>query len=225
MMARGVSSWLILVSLVTVGFAQEAPVSTIETEGAATLHTPPTYAEFWLHAEAKGATALEAVERLLKFEPRLRADLETRELAPASLSFTGVAIPNIQEKKAGISAQLVFNLANFANAEDAPQQLAVLCDKLTALAGALQCRVQGPELGTHDRESIEAGAISQAVETAYPAAQAAAQLMNASLSAVGKLTIESLIWNSAPDIKATQPDVRCLTCTAKVKVTYTFGAP
>jgi uncharacterized protein YggE len=208
-----------------VGLAQEPNLASIESEGVGTVHTVPTYAEFWLEARAQGATVNEAVEAVLTFEPRLREALEARELKPTTLSMTGVAVPDVQAREAKVSAQVVFSLPSQAGAEDAPIQFATLCDAMQALAADLKCAVTGPRLGVSDKEAIEAAAVSKATEAAYPAAQAAAELMNANLTAVGKLVIERIAWNEAPEVNASQPDLRGATCTATVRVTYTFGEP
>lgn len=223
-MLRIVSIVFVVIAFAAPGLAQELPVSTIESEAVASVSALPTYVEFWLHERTQGSTLTEAVANALEFEPALREEVKTRQLVPTSMDLSGVAIPDVQTKEAHISAQLRFSLVNINNADDGPRRFAALCDNVLTLAENLQCTVQGPELGVEDTESVEAAAIAQATENAYAPARAAAQLMNANVSAVMKLTIESITWNNAPETRATQPDIQSLTCTAKVKVSYLFGA-
>ena len=204
--------------------AQEVPVSTIETEGMAVVDTLPTYVEFWLHVSTSGESATEAVEAALRFEPALRKELQTREMTPSELSFTGIAIPDVGTKEANVSARLRFSASTFTATEDeGARQFAQLCDKIIALIGAFQhAKLEGPALGLADMQTIEDSAIARATEKAYPAAKAAALIMNGQIIAVDKVVVETVVWNKAPGVNATQPDIRRVSCTAKVRVTYTF---
>jgi len=204
-------------------FSQEGPVSTIATEGVAVVDTVPTYVEFWLHARRPGNTIAEATEAALQFESAVRKALQDAELTTTELSFTGIAIPDIKLKQAHVSARLRFGASTYSSAEEGPRLFAALCDKLTNLAAGLACTIEGPALSVDDKESIEDAAIASATEKAYAPAKAAAQVMNAQIIAVDQVSVESLTWNNAPGVSATQPDLRKLTCMAKVKVTYAFS--
>jgi hypothetical protein len=202
---------------------QEAPVSTIETEGVAVLDTAPMYAEFWLHAQPQGQTLAEAAEGALGFEPAIRKEIQARELTPSELTFSGVAIPSVQAKEARISVRIRFSASAFNSPTEGPRQFALLCDKIAALAAALSCKAEGPFLGVDDPESVEHAGVARATEKAYPAAKAAAQIMNGQIIAVDKVAVQDVTWNKAPGVNAAQPDIRRLTCTVRVKVQYVFA--
>jgi len=218
-----IASVLVMVTQ-TAGYGPEAPVSTIETEGVAVVDAVPTYVEFWLQARCQGNTIAEATEAALRFEPAVRKVLKDAELNTTALSFTGVAVPTVQRKEAHISARVRLSASTYMSAEEGPRLFALLCDKMTGLAGALSCTIEGPALGVDDKESIEAAAIGRATEKAYMPAKAAAQVMNGQIVAVDTVSVYSLVWNKAPDVLATQPDLKKLTCTATVKVTYAFSS-
>jgi uncharacterized protein YggE len=194
----------------------------IETEGVAVVDTAPTYVEFSLRAHATGATLVEAMDNALRFEPALRKELQTREMTPTDLAFSGVAIPSVTGKEAVISARLRFAASAFSSAEDGPRQFAALCDKIVALGATLSCAPEGPVLGVSDGAALEDAAVARATEKAYPAAKAAAQVMNGQIVAVDKVVVETVVWNNAPGATAPLPDIRRVACTGKVKVSYTF---
>ncbi len=203
--------------------AQEAPISTIDSEGVATVDAVPSYVEFWLHLQAKGGSVAEAVAKAVKFEPALRQEIQTRELAPTQLVFSSVAVPDLVAKEADISARLRFSAAPFTTTENGIAQFALLCDKIAALAGALECQPEGPTLGTEEAQSVQDTAISRAVEKAYAGGKAAAEVMSGQIIAVDHVAIGETVWNKAPGVSARQPDIRRLTCTARVQVTYAFA--
>ncbi len=215
-----------LVSLMVLSlaaFCQEGPVSTIETEGVATVDAVPGYVEFSLHAHCSAATLTEATEAALKFEPNVRKALQAAELTPTELAFTGVAVPDMSLKVAHISARLRYRASTYTSAEEGPRLFALLCDKVLNLAVGLSYEVEGPVLIVEDKEAIEDAAIARATEKAYTPAKAAAQVMSGQIIAVDKVVVQSLVWNKAPGVYATQPDLQKLTCTATVKVSYAFS--
>lgn len=213
---------LFLVS--TVSAQEAAPLSAIECDGAATVDTAPTYVEFWLHARSVGATFAEAATKTLTFEQSLRKELETRQLTFMDLSMSNLAIPNSLAREANISARLRFNAVPLSTGETGPQKFAELCDKVVDISNALGCAFSGPVLGTEDTTAVEEAAIARAIEKAYPSAKAAAQIMRGQIVAVDRVSVVDLTWNKAPDSQAVQPDIRRLTCTARVRVSYAFAA-
>ena len=216
----------VLVALVaapaTVG--QEAPLSLIESEGVATVDALPGYVDFWLHRRAEGETLAQATDAALEFQEQVREQLQTRHLKHMDLTFSDVAIPALDPKVAHVSARVRFNATSFSTAEEGPQQFAALCDTIIDLAAALKCAAEGPTLGATDADAVKEAAIARAIEKAYPAGKAAAQIMNGQVVAVDRVVILGTQWNAAPDTRATQPDIRRITCTAKVKVIYAFAA-
>lgn len=131
-------------------------------------------------------------------------------------------MPDVVNKEADISARLRFNAAPYTTAENGIAQFALLCDKIAALATTLECEPEGPTLGVDDTRAAEDAAIARAVEKAYTGGKAAAQVMNGQIVAVDHVSIEEILWNKAPGVSARQPDIRRLTCTARVRVTYAF---
>jgi len=212
-----------LMVLSLAAFCQEGPVSTIETEGVATVDAVPAYVEFSLHARCPAATLAEAAEAALQFEPNVRKALQAAELTPTELAFTGVAVPDISLKVARVSARLRYRANTYTSAEEGPRLFALLCDKMLNLAAGLSCGVEGPVLIVEDKEAIENAAIARATEKAYTPAKAAAQVMSGQIIAVDKVVVQSLVWNKAPGVNTTQPDLQKLTCTATVKVSYAFS--
>jgi len=216
----------VLVALVfaPVAVGQEVPLSLIESEGVATVDALPGHVDFWLHRRAEADTLSLATKDALELHDELREQLQTRNLKHMDLMFSDVAIPNLEPKVAHVSARIRFNATSFSTAEDGPQEFAALCDTIIELAAALKCTAEGPILGVTDADAVEEAAIARAIEKAYPAGKAAAQTMNGQVVAVDKVTILGTEWNASPDTKATQPDIRSMTCTTQVKVVYAFAA-
>ena len=205
-------------------FGQEAALqSTIETQGVATVDAVPAYVEFWIHAQFTGATLVEATSAAQPFESNVRKALQAAELAPTEITFTGIAVPDVNGHVARISVQVKFRASAYTGAEDGPRLFAGLCDKMATLASGLTCKIEGPTLTAEDKESIEDAAIARATEKAYVPAKAAAHVMNGQVTAVDKVTIEGAVWNKVPGVNAAQPDLQRLTCTATVRVSYAFS--
>jgi len=220
-----VARWVALVLVAAAPAAgQMGPVSTIQSTGTASVDVPPDHVDFWLHKEAGGATFVEAMQTVLQFGPVVRKTLAKQEVGAFDLTLSAPAIADIAVKGARVSAQIRFSMNPFSNRETGPEQFAGLCDKMAALAEALECYIEGPMLGVQDPGAVEQDATALATENALPVAQATAELMNAQISAVEHVIIEACAWNAAPDTRAPLPDVRRLTCTARVHVTYAFSA-
>ena len=214
---------VLLMVLSLAAFAQEGPVSTIETEGVATVDAVPAYVEFTLHARCGGETLAAAADAAIQFEPNVRKAIQAAELVPTEVAFTGVAVPNVTAKEAHVSGRLRFRANTYTSAAEGPRLFASLCDKMATLAGGLSSIIEGPVLIVEDKEAIEAAAIARATEKAYAPAKAAAQVMSGQIIAVDKVAVTSLVWNKVPGVNATQPDLQKLTCTATVKVSYAFS--
>ncbi|NIA16622.1 MAG: hypothetical protein GWP08_21435 [Nitrospiraceae bacterium] len=202
--------------------AQQTPV--IECESAATVDAMPTFVDFYLHLRATGDSLAEAAEAASTLKETLDGRLQAHQLSPSEVIFSGVAIPDANEQKAHASARLRFNASPFSTAEDGAKMFGGLCDTLAVVAKELGCMLEGPHLGTTDAQTVEEAAIARALEKAYPAGRAVAQTMNAQIYAVEKVEIRELVWNDAENIAATQPDIRLLTCTAKLRVSYSFAS-
>ena len=197
--------------------------TTIEAEGKATIDVAPTYVEFELQMKGEGATLLEATEKATALEPALRQQLQTLELTPTELVFSGMSMPSLEKKEAHLTCRLRLNMRDLLSTADAPRQFASLCDKVATLATATKATVVGPTLGIDDVQTVEDAAVARAVEKAYPRGRAAAQIMNGQIVAVETVNIQYVTWNTKSGPNESQPDLRRLVCTASVRVTYTFA--
>lgn len=204
---------------------QPAPMSTIESTGVATVEAAPDYVVFWFHRDASGTTFVEAIRTALELGPALRKELTNRQVGGYELNLSGPAIVDLGKTNARVSAWLRFSMNTFSNHETGPALFGALCDQMAQLGQSLACAVEGPSLIVDNPSAVEQSATTLAVENALPLAQAAATLMNAQIVAVDRLAIEPCSWNTDPETKATLPDMRRLTCTSHVRVTYSFVTP
>jgi len=195
----------------------------IESEGAATVDASPSYVEFWLHLKASSATIVEAVQGVSGLDASLRAAAADRELAPLSILVSSPAVASMDPPEAKASAQVLFDATRFANLETGPREFAGLCDKVAALAKSLDCTVEGPIFTVADPDVLEQNAVARAVENALPAAEGAAQVMGGYLALVENVEVTSVAWSPEADSRVPQPEIRRVSCTAKVRVVYSFA--
>jgi uncharacterized protein YggE len=203
--------------------AQEVSPPRIETEGVATIDAIPPYVEFWLHADTTGATCAEAMEHAMNVEPEVRKAIQEHNLSPTDIQFMGFSLPDVKSKEARVSGRLRFSMTSYTTPPDGPKLFAALCDEITVLAASVSCHVEGPILGVEDKDAVEDAAVGRATEKAYPTAKAAAQIMKAQVTSVDKVSVESIIWNTVAGVHATEPTLRRVTCTVRVRVSYTFA--
>jgi uncharacterized protein YggE len=108
----------------------------------------------------------------------------------------------------------------YKTAETGARQFAGLCDNLRAVAAQVGTSIDGPLLIVSDDDGIVRSAVTKATENAYPPAEAIARELNSNVYAVAAVTVESLVWNAAPEVRAAQPAIRQVSCTATVRVAY-----
>ncbi|MCX5758825.1 MAG: hypothetical protein NTU83_10045, partial [Candidatus Hydrogenedentes bacterium] len=125
--------------------AQEAHMSTIETEGVGEVDTIAAQVEFRINVQCQAPTTLEATDKALGFEPALRNALKTGELSPAESIFSNVVVASLQEpadapdtRTVRASVLLRFFAAPYVTGSDGPREFAVLCDRLADIAKSLQ---------------------------------------------------------------------------------------
>ncbi len=220
-----------IIAIVCLGAtAQEARVSTIETEGIGDVDTVAAQVEFCVNVQYRASTMLEATNKALEFEPALREALKTDELSPAESVFSNAVVASLQApddspdtRTVSASVRLRFYAAPYVTGAEGPREFAVLCDKLADIAKSLQGSVEGPTLLANDPEAAEQSAIVRATEKAYPAAKAIAGVMKGQIVAVDNVSVQSVTWNTIPRGDAPQPELRKLTCTAKIRVIYAFA--
>lgn len=224
--------WGLLACLCCIGITPptaaegDAP-PTIETEGSATITVAPDHVDFWLHKRISATSTTEAATQVRRFEPDLREQLKAHELEPSEVMISGTAIPDMDANEVQASARLRFTATKFADPKEGGIQFATLCDKVRALADAMNIPRgfrEGPFLGVADPGARERAVIVRAVEKAYPAAEAVAGAMRAHVVQVSSVRVEEVVWNQDPEWKGFRPDNRFLICTARVRVSYTFAA-
>lgn len=215
--------------LLIMGFANaqnQAPYAGggIESDGVATVESPPDYVEFWLHKTAQGATAAETVAAAALFETQLDDQIKTAEWpAPSSKEVSEMSFGDINRPAAKVSAHLTFSARPFANPKTGLADFAKLCDGMTALAKTLACTIEGPFFSVAAKSETEQAAVARAVEQALAPALGAAQVLKTRIESVDSVVVKEVVWNREPDTRAAQPQIRRVTCTARVHVKYLFS--
>lgn len=221
----GIGLWLALLAAAT-GFAQDqVPAGGyIESEGVATVDAAPDEVSFWLHKAATGASVAEAVYAASQFVVVLDAALEETELPePSSVEASDVALEDVNRAVANVSAEVTFASRAFLGAEGDVSAFGQLCQRVLDLAAKLDATVEGPVFAVHAREELVQSAVARAVEQALPAAMGAARVMRTRIDSVDTVEVREVVWNRDPESQAAQPQIRRVTCTARVKVRYLFG--
>jgi uncharacterized protein YggE len=198
-------------------------MSIIETEGSATVYAEPTRAEFWLHLAVTGESLAAAMADAEAYEEQVRAALEAAQLAPSEMTISAPAVTSVAEKQIRISAQLAFNLSNYANPDTGRQEFAVLCDNLAAVATQLEATIAGPQLELRDEDMLIRTAAAQATEDAYPAAEAIATALKSTIFAVETVSLSEVVWNQTPETQAPLPNFKAISCTVRVRVIYALA--
>jgi len=224
-MPRGLCAVLsILITATVEAVAQPEAPPLIENEGVGIIEIEPDYAEFWLTKKAAGDSFEEAAKLVSGFEEALKAKLEELELVPYSTAVSGVSIPDIEKKEAVVSARLRFSLSSMPGGEDRVAAYGKLCDDVTKLAAATGAVLEGPFLGYGDEQRIEQQAVARATENALYKADAVASIMQSQIIAVQHVEIREVSWDSTSERVDTVPDIRRISCEARVLVSYLYGA-
>lgn len=203
--------------------AQSAPRNTISSEGTATVDAAPNFAGFWLHKTVTGASMAEATRTATGWRGVLSERFKSWEGPPKSIEVSDVSIADATQPIVKLSAYIKFDASRFAAPDEGPQVFARLCDDLLAVAKEQGAQLEGPVLGLDAPETLEQAAVARAMEQALPPAAGAAAIMRTQIASVESVEILSIAWNRDFRSKAPQPQVRRVTCTARVKVTYTYG--
>lgn len=204
--------------------AQNDSLSTIDAAGEASVSTQPDYVDFWLTFRATANTFEESARKAVPFEENLTKALEKKELVPASVVVSGLSIPSMNVPEAVVSARVRVQLLRFSPDEDKGVAFGALCDTIAGIAKTLGCAVEGPELQSDERETLEQDAVARATENALYRADAIAALMDSEIYAVQSVSVLDVKWSSATGEKDTLPDLKRITCTARVKVVYRYAA-
>ncbi len=216
---------LVAIVTATAGAAQIAPgASTIQSTATATIDVVPDYVDFWLHRAVTADNFAMTMVEVLEFGPALRKAISKDKLAPSDQLIMAPSIADINSGQVSVSAKLRFNMSAYTDHEAGPRLFAALCDKILGLSEQLECSVEGPFLELDDRRSVEQTAQERAIENALAPAQSAAELMDAEIIAVDRIDMGDCVWNEDPARRTRLPTMRRLTCSARVRVTYTFAA-
>ena len=227
--------------------AQEAAVSYVEADGEATIFAPPTHVEFLATfgvqekaetepaaekpaettakpgekegapAGATNASATAAVDEAVR---AFRKALNEFDVHPVDFEVSTPTVRNAAKAEASATARMRFSLAGFANPDTGPAQFADLCDKLAALAKSNHAVLAGPEFEVEDKETVQRSAVTQAIANAYPIADALALALSSRISAVEVAKVTDITWNKPLRETAIEPNLKQVSCTAKVHVTY-----
>lgn len=217
----------------TVAHTQDGPYGDIVVEnyqeptvysvGTATDAAVPDYVEFWLHCDSVGDTVKEAVAQARAFAEALPESVTERGLTPLELRVSRVAVPDANRARALVTGRIRLALGG-VDAEARADSFATSCEALRTLAAEHGASLEGPELGVTNPGPFERSAIGRAVENAYPHAEAATEVLGARIVAVQAVEVLDVRWNHDPEAKGAQPDIGRVTCTARVRLTYTYSA-
>lgn len=210
----------------TAAIAEPLSVSIIESEEEATIDIRPDYCEFLLNFKFVEGSFVEAAEKATTVDGILRTTLAEFKIVPLALEYSGLGISKQEQVKSeiNITAKLVLSLSGILNKEDAPKAFAALCDQVKKIAKAVNCIPTGPNLGVNDPTSYEAIAVIRATENAYPVAEALAASVDAEITALDKVTMESIKWETSIAVDNNEIATPKVACTAKVKVAYAFAS-
>ena len=224
---RGLSRWCAAIALLLAlpALAQQAPTPAVETLGQATVYTVPTFADFWIHFAGTGDDLPAAMEAALKFQANFRERMLADKLTPVQADYAPPAIPSTMEARVPVSIFLRFGLGAFSTSEEGASAFAALCQSIASLSSSLGGTAMGPMLDTTDRDTVINSAITAATENAYSAADAVARALNSAVQAVEVVQVLEASWSQPLESQAVEPNLRQLSCTAKVRVTYMLRAP
>lgn len=198
-------------------------VPVVEAVGKATAYATPTQVSFWLHRTIQKESLSESMEKALSLEDELRENLGKHELTPPLVEVLPPAITHMTENVVDVSAHLQFSMANYVAGRKGAERFAVLCGRVAALARELGCEAQGPLLEVDDRAKLVRAATIHATENAYAPASAVAEALKSNIYTVDTVQVLEVRWNEPLDSEATEPNIRQVSCTASVRVTYSLG--
>lgn len=240
---------LILLAISVAPFAapaQEPITSYVTATGEATVFAPPTHVTFHVKfsaalpepaaeaeetpkegtAEAPAPAAPEdptnaaVVARLNQATSDLRKALNDLDLHPVEFEATVPTVRAANTREVACVARLRFSLSGFSSPDTGPAQFADLCDKLTLVAQRGGATLQGPAFEVEDKESLQRNAVTQATTNAFPIGDAIALALSSRIDYVETVKVAEL----KIDENDTEPNLKQLSCTAKVEVTYAVHA-
>ncbi len=206
------------------GAQEELRVPVVESTGKATVYAPPATVSFWLHRTAREASMEGSMARAQALEKEVRAALTENELSPLLVEAIAPAVIHLTDNMVIASLHLQFSMTPYASPRSGPGQFARLCALVANMAKALECEAQGPLLEAGDESAMIKAATIQATENAYLPASGVAQALKSTIYAVDTVVVDEVRWNKPLRSEAVEPNLRQVSCTVTVRVTYSLGS-
>ena len=214
----------VVVALLLASSMAQEPQSFITNEGKATVFAMPEFADFWITKSAESQNYEELAAALRKFPADLRAAIDEAGLKPVQIEASSPRITSVGVVSGEASALLRFSISRMQGDEESAKAFGRLCDQLKALAEKLQTKIDGPNLGPSQPETVEQDAVSRATENALYRADAIAALMGARILAIQSAKVLEITWDRGRESGNVLTGMDRIECTARVEVTYTYGA-
>ena len=202
---------------------EDLRVPVVQTTGKATVYAPPSAVSFWLHRTAREETMEASMTRAQALEEELRAALNENEVAPLLVEAMPPAVLHLTENVVSASVHLQFSMTPYGNTKSGPMQFAKLCGAIGAIAKTLGCEAQGPLLEVGDEAALVKAASIQATENAYLPASGVAEVLKSSVYSVDSVQVDEVQWNAPLRSEAVEPNLRQVSCTVTVRVTYSLS--
>ncbi len=223
MMQRITAMTALLVLSATGAQAQDPAYSTVQSEGEATVYGLPTYIEFFVDRTFEADSLEIAMQQAEPFGDALRSAMAAAELQPSEFNALGPVILDATKKTVKVSIGLQFSVGSLGGPDTANQRYAALCQKMATITTTLEAALRGPRLDTADPEALLRNGVAEAIANAYPAAEAAATVLNVPILAVDRVEVTSVTWNTPNRYWENEPNLRQIACTVKVKVSYALS--
>lgn len=210
---------LLLSVLLSAAAASEQP--TITNTGEAVVPVPPGHVEFNMFRVFQSTSLQAASEICEAFLDAAPGNIRGAELQPTEIRVSAPIITSLEYGTVMAVISVRFSMAVFNTPKTGPVQFAILCDKMKALATAMECTLEPFRLLPADEEAVIALAVTRATENAYVAAEAAAFAVKSNIYAVDQVEILDISWEQQP--QSPPSDIPQVACRARVRVTYALA--
>lgn len=192
----------------------------VTTSGKATVYTPPTHVQFWIHRTITAEKLSLAMEEGMKVDPSVREVITLQELHPTTIETSTPAIVSVPENAVRVSTEIQFSMSPYSMGENSSIKFGELCEQIRAIVAGLGGELSGPHFITTEKAAVTQDAVQEAAKDAYPAAVGAAAALNVAVRSVELVDVGAITWNAPPDTETSFPTVAQIACTAEVRVTY-----
>ena len=196
--------------------AAEAPV--VVNSGTETVYAPPSTVEFTLIKEFKETDLRAAADKCAAFLLQAQEAFHGGDLQPLEVQSIPATVTSISDKTVRGGVLVRFSMSAFNAMGSGTAGFAGLCDKLSAVAAAINATLKAPVFKPGENNTAEESAVTRATENAYGAAEAMAVALKSSIYSVQEAEILELKWSETP-VEA-PGDVPQLACTVKVRLKY-----